>query len=178
MNKILFTMLIIFSFSISARLSPLFAQEKTETLSAPAPMNETMKESMNDLNDVSENTAEEADLGKDEDFAFGTVVSVGDNSLTILEYNFDTEQEVQMTYEANAETKYENVAALKELMANDEVEVNYKEQDGKKVATFISKDLPVEDDTYSEEMPNNATVTDNNEEAAQLMLNSTSGPTQ
>ena len=149
MAKFLFTLLMTIFVSMSAHVSSLSAQDQPPA--ADASSGQAADEAVTNAGDAAENAPDENDLGKDEDFAFGTVVSIGDNSLTILEYNFDNEQEVQMIYDVNADTKFENVSSIKEIAVNDEVEVNFKEQDGKKVATFISKDLPIEDDSYLED---------------------------
>ncbi len=156
MVKMVFSLLSAFLISLSG--VSLWAQE-TAAPAQPA-MNDAVETSVSDgaadnttdMMDAADAAADDA-AADDEDFAFGTVVSVADSSLVILEYNFDSEEEVQMTYDVNADTKYENVAALKEIVANDEVEINFKEADGKKVATFISKDLPIEDDAYLEDAP-------------------------
>lgn len=104
--------------------------------------------------DESDQAVDETGLADEEDFAFGTVVSLTENSITILEYDFDSETEKEATYATNAETQFENAASLKDIFANDEVEINYKEQDGNKVAIFISKDLPIEegDDAYLDDL--------------------------
>jgi hypothetical protein len=87
-----------------------------------------------------------ADDTADEDFAFGTVVNVSDTQITILEYDFDSEEEKQNTYTLNGETKYENVSSPKEILPNDEVELNFKEDNGAKIATMVYKDIITEDE--------------------------------
>lgn len=117
---------------------------------APAPAAEAAGDDSGEAGQA----ADEPESADDEDFAFGTVVSASENSITILEYDFDSETEKEATYAVKAETQFENAVSLKDILANDEVEINYKEQDGNKVATFISKDLPMEegDDAYLDDL--------------------------
>jgi hypothetical protein len=157
MVKIVFSLLSALLLSLSG--NSLWAQDAAAPVEPV--MNDTVETSVGsgdaadnktDTMDAADATADDV-TADDEDFAFGTVVSVSDTNIVILEYNFDSEEEVQMTYDVNGDTKFENVTALKEIVPNDEVEINFKEVDGKKMATFISKDLPIEDDSYLEDSP-------------------------
>ena len=140
---------------VSAQEQPQPAVVQAEVVNEiPAPIAEpTIEPAVDDLGEVDQ-ADDELDSADDEDFAFGTVVSAAENSITILEYDFDSETEKEATYTTNAETQFENAASLKDILANDEVEINYQEQDGNKVATFISKDLPIEegDDAYLDDL--------------------------
>lgn len=152
MLKGLTALLGVICLSMTINLTPLAAQEQNNA-TTPAVSQPAMNESVETADDTAEIGTDVADenTADDEEFAFGTVVSVAAESITILEYNFDTEEEVQVTYDVNASTAYENVKALNEIAANDEVEINYKEVNGKKTATFISKDVPIEDDEYKDD---------------------------
>jgi hypothetical protein len=111
------------------------------------------------ITDETDDTA--TDDAADEDFAFGTVVKVNDTQITILEYDFDSEEEKQNTYTLNSETKYENVSSPKEILPNDEVELNFKEDNGTKIATMVYKDIVTEEDegdVISNDNPADATA--------------------
>ncbi len=81
-------------------------------------------------------------------YTFGSVVKVGTDEVTILEYNDEAEQEMEVVYKVSANTQYKNVNSLSELAANDSVEIFYEDTNGVKVITQIIKELA--DDTYDD----------------------------
>ena len=62
----------------------------------------------------------------------------------INEFDYDTGEEKEASYWVDPKTEYDNVAALKEIAAGDEVDIDYLVKDGKKVAVAISVAKPVE----------------------------------
>lgn len=78
------------------------------------------------------------------DYAFGTAKSVSGDTLVINEFDYDTGEEKEATYWADANTEYDNVASLKEIAAGDEVDIDYLVKDGKKMAVAISVAKPLE----------------------------------
>ena len=84
-------------------------------------------------------TMEDMEDAQDGKYSFGTVVSVNVNQIVLKEYDYDKDEEVDVTYEVNADVKFENAGALKDIVKDDEVEIYWKDADGKKVATIISK---------------------------------------
>ncbi len=86
-------------------------------------------------------------------YSYGIVVSHSPEQLVVLEYDYDSDEEIEVSYEINAETAVENVESLDKLQKDDGVEVYYREKDGKKIAVSIEKEL-ITDDTvdFSEEL--------------------------
>lgn len=78
------------------------------------------------------------------EYAFGTAKSVEGDTLVINEFDYDTGEEKEATYWVDSKTEYDNVASLKEVVAGDEVDIDYLVKDGKKVAVAISVAKPVE----------------------------------
>lgn len=81
------------------------------------------------------------------EFTFGTLVRVSNEEITILEYNFEQEKETEQNYAITPATEYINVESLSALKIGEEIEIEFKEKDGQKVAMAIAKDeeLPVDD---------------------------------
>ena len=100
------------------------------------------------------------------EFTFGTLVRVSNDAITISEYNFEQEKEMEQNYAVTPETEFVNVENLSALKIGEEIEIEFKVKDGQKVAMAIAKDedLPVddieettegtaEDEATTEEMP-------------------------
>jgi Cu/Ag efflux protein CusF len=72
--------------------------------------------------------------------AYGEVVSIDTNagSITITEYDYDKDQDVNKTYKIDKAATYENVKALNEIKAGDWVALTLKqEKDGTALATSV-----------------------------------------
>lgn len=82
-------------------------------------------------------SAQEAD---NDMFSFGQVVSIGDQQVTIKEYDFVQDADVEVVYDVTSETEYGNVTSLSDLVVADNVVVDYMEKDGKKVITTLVKE--------------------------------------
>ncbi|MFH1798422.1 MAG: hypothetical protein ABH844_03645 [Candidatus Omnitrophota bacterium] len=78
-----------------------------------------------------------AEEGAEASSAFGEVVSVSSESVTVKEYDYELETEVEMTYEINASTVMENVEGIKDIEQADEISIDYTEEAGKKTAVNI-----------------------------------------
>ena len=132
MSKVFLTIIIsavILGLGVSAR--------SEETMNNAMTGNETM---MNENEPMEQSdTMEEMDDAQDGKYSFGTVESVAPNQIVLKEYDYDKDEEVNVTYEVGADAKFENAGALKDIVKDDEVEIYWKDADGKKVATIISK---------------------------------------
>ena len=132
MSKVFLTIIIIaviLGLGISAR--------SEEAMNNAMTGNETM---MNENEPMEQSdTMEEMDDAQDGKYSFGTVESVAPNQIVLKEYDYDKDEEVNVTYEVGADAKFENAGALKDIVKDDEVEIYWKDADGKKVATIISK---------------------------------------
>jgi hypothetical protein len=78
-------------------------------------------------------------------YSYGTVLKVSDASITLQEYDYDSDVEKEITYQINAETKLEGLKAVSELVAEDVVEIYYLEQNGQRTAKIIHREV-IEDD--------------------------------
>ena len=82
--------------------------------------------------------------GEEPEYAFGTVKNVSGDQLAINEFDYDTGEEKEVTYAVDSKTQFDNVASLKEVAVGDEVDVDYLEKDGKKVAVTVAVAKPLE----------------------------------
>jgi CxxC motif-containing protein (DUF1111 family) len=79
-------------------------------------------------------------------FTGGTVVSVNKDagSITVNEYDIDTDTEVNVTYAVNAQTEVKGVAAWTDIPVNSYVDIEYlADASGQKAAKYLG--------VYSEE---------------------------
>jgi len=74
-------------------------------------------------------------------YAFGEVVQVTNDSITVTEmyYDEDTEEEVveQVQYSVSPDAELENIGKVSELKEGQEIDIEYLEAGGKKEATYI-----------------------------------------
>jgi len=82
-----------------------------------------------------------ADVDEALEYTYGSVVAVSPTQITISEYNYETDEEVQTSYAVDAETKVTNAASVQDLVKDDNVDVYYKVTTGdQKIAKMITKD--------------------------------------
>jgi len=95
------------------------------------------------------------------EFTFGKVTRISKDQITIMEYNFEQEKEMEGVYEVGEATEFLNVDGLSGFRVNDEVEIEFKPVNGKNVIMAIAKD-EIED---LEEFPNDFQFEDMMEES-------------
>ncbi|MBN2145655.1 MAG: hypothetical protein JW774_13650 [Candidatus Aureabacteria bacterium] len=71
-------------------------------------------------------------------YSYATVVSVSADQIVVSEYDYDKDEEVNVTYSVDANVQLKNVDALNKIGAGNYVEIEYEIKDGKKVAKVIS----------------------------------------
>ena len=81
-----------------------------------------------------------AQENNEDKFSFGKVVSVNAQQVTVKEYDFAKDADVEMVYTVTAETELGNVNAVTDLAANDDIVIDYVEKDGKRVVTTLVKE--------------------------------------
>ena len=74
-------------------------------------------------------------------YAFGEVVQVTKDSITVTEiyYDEDTEEEMveQVQYSVSPDAELENIGKVSELKEGQEIDIEYLETGGRKEATYI-----------------------------------------
>ena len=74
------------------------------------------------------------------EFTFGKIVRISKEQVTIMEYNFEQEQEMEGAYEIGESTEFLNVEGLSALRVDDDVEIEFRPVDGKNIIMAIAKD--------------------------------------
>ena len=71
----------------------------------------------------------------------GTISSVEENILTIMQPSSD-ELKVALQVQVNDKTEYKEIASIQQLKEGDQVEISYKEENGRNIATSVAKIEP------------------------------------
>lgn len=81
------------------------------------------------------------------EYSWGRVSSLSSNQIIVKEYDYESDEEVDVNYAVDPEVKIENVNSLKEITIGDSVGIDFVVRDSKKVAKVII----VEKSSYEEE---------------------------
>jgi len=68
------------------------------------------------------------------EYSYGTVSNVSTNKIVVVEYDLESDEEVDVTYVINPSTKIINVNSINDISAGDSVDISYEIVDGKNVA--------------------------------------------
>ena len=74
--------------------------------------------------------------------AFGRVVAVDGNAITVRDFDFQKGVPVNLVLHASTETRFGNIRTLSDLNANNDFVFSYVEKDGKRVAITIDECKP------------------------------------
>jgi len=85
------------------------------------------------------------DLAEDIWVTYGTVKEIGEASLVVQEFDFETDEEKLVSYAVDAGTVFQNFAALSEIRLDDDLVIEFTEKNGVKVALTITKEEIVSD---------------------------------
>ncbi len=91
---------------------------------------------------------EEEESVEETDYSWGTVSSVSSNQIVITEYDYDKDEEVNVTFAVDANVKLHNVGSLKGLAVGDKVWIDYMIREGKNVAIGIEVEKPSQKEEY------------------------------
>ena len=81
------------------------------------------------------------------EYSWGRVSSLSSNQIIVKEYDYESDEEVDVTYAIDPEVKIENVNSLEEITIGDSVGIDFVVRDNEKVAKVII----VEKSSYEEE---------------------------
>ncbi|MEI6437829.1 MAG: hypothetical protein WCO69_03650 [Candidatus Omnitrophota bacterium] len=77
---------------------------------------------------------------EEDKFSFGKVISVADGVVTVKEYDFAKDVDVETSYSVTAETELGNINAVADLKAGDDIVIDYLDKEGKRVVTTLVKE--------------------------------------
>lgn len=82
----------------------------------------------------------EADDSDNDRFSFGKVVRTTDSGLILQEYDFGADADKEVFYLVTSETEYGNIENITNLLNGDDVVVDYRVSQGKRVITTLVKE--------------------------------------
>ena len=90
-----------------------------------------------------------APLAQEEElqYSWGRVSGLSSNQIIVKEYDYESDEEVDVTYAVDPEVKIENANSLEEIAVGDSVGINFVVRNSEKVAKVII----VEKSSYEEE---------------------------
>ncbi|HNV85394.1 MAG TPA: hypothetical protein PKL97_00335 [Candidatus Omnitrophota bacterium] len=93
--------------------------------------------------------AQPAQAPEETDYSFGTVKQVSPTEITVSEYDYETDNDVDVVYALDPKLELKNVDSTDKIAAGDSVDITFVMRDGKKVITLLS----VEKFTEEEPLP-------------------------
>ena len=85
--------------------------------------------------------------GEEIEYSWGTASSISSSQIVVTEYDYGTEENVDVVYTVDPDVELKNADSLKSIVVGDNVEIEYVVRGGKKVAMVIT----VEKTSYEEE---------------------------
>lgn len=76
------------------------------------------------------------------EYSWGTVKSMSSGRVTVVEYNFDSDEDVEVTYSVGPEVKLEGVEFLSGIAVDDSLDIEYIVKNNKKIAVAIAVEKP------------------------------------
>ncbi|MBL7132091.1 MAG: hypothetical protein ISS45_11950 [Candidatus Omnitrophica bacterium] len=83
------------------------------------------------------------------EYSWGAVSSVSSNQVVITEYDYDSDEGVEVTYTVDPNAELKNVDSLKDIAAGDNVDIEYVVRNGKKVAKIITVEKSSSEEEYT-----------------------------
>ncbi|MBL7092293.1 MAG: hypothetical protein ISS24_02730 [Candidatus Omnitrophica bacterium] len=80
----------------------------------------------------------EEDLG----YSWGIVSSISSDRIVVIEYDYDTREDINVTYTLGPKVDLKNVESLKDIKEGDSIEIDYMISGNKKVAESITVEKP------------------------------------
>ncbi|GEM_PF-2768686 len=77
------------------------------------------------------------DIQKETGYAYGTVVGVSPDRITLNEYNADTGRNEDVTYSIDPSAELDNVGSTREIEEGDDVRVEYNMREGRRNAIYV-----------------------------------------
>jgi len=71
---------------------------------------------------------------------YGTIVSMADDKIVILEYDFDLDEDIEVAYMVDENTLFEEIESLGDLRVDDPLEIVYEEKGDERLALLIKKE--------------------------------------
>ncbi len=81
-------------------------------------------------------------------YSYGTVLKVSAIEIVVQEYDYDSDVEKEVTYQIDPAIQLQGFKAVADLVPDDVIEIYYIDQDNKKIAKILRKEV-VEDEALT-----------------------------
>ncbi len=85
-------------------------------------------------------------------YSYGAVIKVSAAEIVLQEYDYDSDVEKEVVYLIDSAVKLDGFKGISDLVPEDVVEVYYLEQDGKKIAKIIRREISAGEDEAPEDL--------------------------
>ena len=75
---------------------------------------------------------------EDIEYSWGVVKSIFSAQLVVIEYDYDNDEDLEVTYSIDPKVELRGVKTLKDIVVGDELDIEYVIKDGKKVIKVIT----------------------------------------
>ena len=82
------------------------------------------------------------------EYSWGRVSSVSSGQIIVTEYDYDKEEESDVTYTLSPNVELRNIDSIESIVVGDSLDIEYIVKDGKRVAKAIGTEEP----SYEEEI--------------------------
>ena len=88
---------------------------------------------------------------EDLDYSWGLVVRVFSSEIIVSEYDYDSDEEIDVVYKIDSDTELKNMESLEDLVEGDSVEIGYVVKGENKIIKTIRLEEPPEESFLEEE---------------------------
>ena len=81
-----------------------------------------------------------AEIGEELKYVYGTVKTISSKHISVVEYDTEFNEEVELLFQIGPNLTLENAASLNEITSGKQIHIGYVESRGKKVAVSIELD--------------------------------------
>ncbi|MFH1776130.1 MAG: hypothetical protein ABH952_00990 [Candidatus Omnitrophota bacterium] len=74
------------------------------------------------------------------EYSWGIVKNVSAGKIVVVEYDYNTDEEMEVSYVVNSAVTFNGVQSLQDISADDELEIEYVTENNKRIAKVISVD--------------------------------------
>ena len=94
-------------------------------------------------------------FAQEEDIAYswGMVKSISSSQIVVTEYDYDNDEDVEVTYSVDPKVELIGVKSLKDIALGDSLDIEYVIQSGKKIAKVITVEKPFKAEEQEEYVP-------------------------
>ena len=86
------------------------------------------------------------------EYSWGIVAKISGKTINVLEYDYDTDQDVEIVYVVDTEVELKNIDSLRDLQEGDNIEIDFVVKGEKRIAKVISLEGVMPEEDYYESL--------------------------